>query len=201
MKAPNPQHLIIEIRILAGGLSTRMGREKSRLRLGQRTLLGHLRAAAKQLDLPIRVIRRDAVARCGPIGGIYTGLKTSRKDAVLFLACDMPFVSSEFLEKMIHALRPSRKAVFASGKIGSGFPLLLRRHACLPLVTLQIGQGQFSLQALAGVLQARLLRPTRNSTSQLTNINTPADLAKARRQLRRQTGSESETLRKRRLSK
>jgi len=178
-----------------------MGREKSRLRLGQRTLLGHLRAAASQLDLPIRVIRQDAVTRCGPIGGIYTGLKTSRKDAVLFLACDMPFVSSGFLEKMIHALRPSRKAVFACGKIGSGFPLLLRRDACLPLVTQQIAQGQFSLQAFAEVLNARLLRPGCDSAWQLSNINTPAELAQARRQLRLQTGSETKTLRKRRLSK
>jgi molybdopterin-guanine dinucleotide biosynthesis protein A len=178
-----------------------MGRDKSHLRLGQRTLLGHLRAAIKNLGLPVRVIRRDAVTRCGPIGGIYTVLKNSRKDAVLFLACDMPFVSSEFLKEIIHALGPSRKAVFASSKAQAGFPLLLRRKASLSVVTEQIAQGQFSLQALAGVLKATPLRPTRNATWQLSNINTPKDLANARRQMSRSAASESKTLLKRRLSK
>jgi molybdopterin-guanine dinucleotide biosynthesis protein A len=201
LKALNPQHLTIEIRILAGGLSTRMGREKSHLRLGQRTLLDHLRAAARKLNLPVRVIKRDAVTRCGPIGGIYTVLKTSRKDAVLFLACDMPFVSPEFLGEIIHALGPSRKAVFAGSKTRPGFPLLLRSDACLPFVTQQIAQGRFSLQALAGILKATFLRPARNSAWQLSNINTPADLAKAREQMSRLAVSKSKTLHKRRLSK
>ena len=72
-----------------------MGRDKSRLKLGRRTMLGHIRAEAKTLGLPVRVIRRDLVPRCGPLGGIFTALKTTSADGVLFLACDMPFIRSE----------------------------------------------------------------------------------------------------------
>ena len=43
-----------EIFILAGGLSSRMGRDKSRICLGRRTMLGHVRAVATQLQLPVR---------------------------------------------------------------------------------------------------------------------------------------------------
>src|SRR2546430_17716334 len=91
----------IEICLLAGGQSRRMGRDKSRLKLGRRTLLGHIRAEAKTLGLPVRVIRRDLVPRCGPLGGIYTALKSTRADGVLFLACDMPFVRAALLKTQI----------------------------------------------------------------------------------------------------
>src|SRR5262245_52722575 len=86
--------------ILAGGLSERMGREKARMRLGRRTLLGHVRRTAESLGLDVRVIRKDLVPRCGPIGGIYTGLKTSRHEAELFLSCDMPFLMADLLRRV-----------------------------------------------------------------------------------------------------
>ena len=52
-----------EVFILAGGLSTRMGRDKSKLRLGRRTMLSIIREMAQQLHFPVRVIRRDLVPR------------------------------------------------------------------------------------------------------------------------------------------
>src|SRR5262245_53027899 len=61
--------------ILAGGRSSRMGRDKSRLRVGRRTMLTHAKQAAQALGLPVRVIRRDIVPRCGPLGGVLTALK------------------------------------------------------------------------------------------------------------------------------
>src|SRR5213593_339204 len=91
----------VEICILAGGLSTRMGRDKARVRLGGRTLLGHVRANAMQSGLPVRVLRKDLIARCGPLGGIYSALRTTRRAAVLFLACDMPFVSAALLRSLV----------------------------------------------------------------------------------------------------
>src|SRR5258708_24032021 len=82
--------------VLAGGLSTRMGRNKGRLRLGQHTMLGEIRAAANTVGLSVRVIRRDLLPRCGPIGGVYTAPQTMPFDAPHFLAHAMPFVSAAF---------------------------------------------------------------------------------------------------------
>src|SRR5206468_11629485 len=90
-----------EICILAGGLSSRMGRDKSRLHMGGRTLLAHIRRTAKMIGLPHRIIRRDLVVHCGPVGGLYTALVASRADATLFLSCDMPFVSAVLFVKVI----------------------------------------------------------------------------------------------------
>ena len=105
-RKPEPQKSpTISVCILAGGLSSRMGRDKSRIRIGRRTMLGHVRHIASQLGLPVRVLRRDAVPRCGPIGGIYTVLARTRSDAILFLACDMPFVTPAFLRQILGTFR------------------------------------------------------------------------------------------------
>ena len=171
--------------ILAGGLSHRMGRDKSRLRLGSRTLLGHVRAQAFELGLPVRIIRRDLVPRCGPLGGIYTGLKTSRAEAELFLACDMPFVPVAVLRKLLASWRSDRRATFtvSARRPGSapprtiptlGFPCLIPLRE-LATVRRQVAAGRFSMHDLARALKAARLYPSRGQKLNLINVNTPAE--------------------------
>jgi molybdopterin-guanine dinucleotide biosynthesis protein A len=176
-----PAALACEVCILAGGLSRRMGRDKARLRLGRRTMLGHVRAAAGALHLPIRVIRRDAVRRCGPLGGIYTALRTTRADAVIFLACDMPFVSHALLRRLLRDSGAARNGLFAHAGGRAGFPCILPRTA-LPVVADAITRGSLSLQALAKRLKARSLRLPRVFSRELRNVNTPADWQRVRKQ-------------------
>ena len=163
-----------------------MGRDKARLRLGRRTLLGHVRALAGGLGLPVRVIRRDLVPRCGPLGGIYTALKTTGAAAVLFLSCDMPFVSAGLVERLLarRAARPAALFVEAAGTVG--FPFLLPR-AALPGVEAQMTAQRFSLQALATALRARRLKLGPVQAAQLFNVNTPEDFAAARLRLGKKT--------------
>ncbi len=170
---------LIEACILAGGLSSRMGRDKSRLRLGRRTLTGHIEETAQLLGFKVRSIRRDAVERCGPIGGIFTALKTSRAELALILACDMPFVSEAFLRNLIKAWRHSDMAVFTRQNQLAGFPILLRREVCLPIVRQQIERKDFSLQKLAQSLRAGSFKPTKAEAQALVNINTPEDFKAA----------------------
>jgi molybdopterin-guanine dinucleotide biosynthesis protein A len=166
-----------------------MGREKSKLRLGPRTLLGHIKASAQSSGLKLRIIRSDAVGRCGPIGGIYTGLATSKTDAEIFLACDMPFVSERLIAELVTSWRQHRKAVFttrgderaANHRPEGGFPLIVP-SAALPAIRALISKKQFSLQQLAAALDARFLKPQPNRRHELLNVNTPADFEEAVRQ-------------------
>src|ERR1051325_7409960 len=96
-KANTHQKDTLEICILAGGLSSRMGRDKSRLRLGRLTFLDRIDRAASAMGFPVRIIRDDLVPGCGPIGGIYTALSTTTAESLLFIPCDMPFLTSELL--------------------------------------------------------------------------------------------------------
>ena len=98
-----------------------MGRDKGRMRLGRRTLLEHVRRIAKSVGGEVRVIRKDIVPRCGPLGGVFTGLKTSTHDTEVFLSCDMPFVTLGLLRKLMNAKAP----VFVDYQRKVGFPFML----------------------------------------------------------------------------
>jgi molybdopterin-guanine dinucleotide biosynthesis protein A len=45
----------------------------------------------------------------------------------------------------------------------------------------QLQEGQFSLQALAKVLKAKLIRPRHGFADQLRNVNTPAEWKQVQR--------------------
>ena len=176
MKRSNERTMVC---ILAGGLSQRMGRDKSRLRLGRQTLVSHLRATLKDSDWPVRVLRRDIVDRCGPLGGIYTALRTTRAEVVIFLACDMPFVSVVWLEQLRRGLRKNDGAVFTLTGSRVGFPLLLRRDQ-LAVVKEQLAAGQFSLQDLSIQTHARRMsQPKSTKQGESLNINTLDDWRRA----------------------
>ena len=203
VSAPRPQTTArfvgIEVCILAGGLSTRMGRDKARLQLDGATMLARIRSVAEVFGAPVsapartgasatrrvggrrsgrvRVIRQDAVPRCGPLGGIVTALRSSKARAVLFLACDMPLISPALLRRLARASRGAERAVFVAQSGRVGFPCLLPLKL-LSRVAEQIAAQEFSLQALAKKLRAhRVILPARSRI--LFNVNTPEDAARA----------------------
>jgi molybdopterin-guanine dinucleotide biosynthesis protein A len=159
--------------ILAGGLSSRMGRDKSRLRLKGKTLLWHVRTAALAAGLPVRIIRRDLVPGCGPLGGVHTGLRTSQAELVLFLSCDMPFVTAALLNELLDHVTPKRNAVFLLHK-AVGFPFVLRRKL-LPHVEELLALNEFALHTLAKKIKAASFRLPASQEILALNVNTPDD--------------------------
>jgi len=143
-------------------------------------MLGQIRATARASSLPVRVIRRDIVPRCGPLGGVYSALKTTRKDAVLFLACDAPFVSVQLLERLAEKFLAEPDAWFVAHQGRVGFPFLLPKR-CLRAVAGQLEQGELSLQSLAVQVKAKRLGLPRSLRLQIRNVNTPKEWESARR--------------------
>ena len=143
-------------------------------------MLGQIRATARATGLPVRVIRRDIVPRCGPLGGIYTALQTTRKEAVLFLACDAPFVSVQLLDRLVQKFQAARGAWFIAHRGRVGFPFLLPTR-CLRVVARQLERGEFSLQSLAVEVKAKRFSLPRSLSLQLQNVNTPEEWECARR--------------------
>lgn len=160
--------------ILAGGQSSRMGRDKSALMLGGRTFLERLSTVLRAVVDEVHVIREDAVPRCGPLGGMLTAFQEFRFQRGLFLACDMPLLDVPTLRALLEI--EGRGAAFMSRDATAGFPCVLPRSA-QKVVAGQIKRGEFSIQQLARTLEARAVP---GAEWPLQNINTPADLERAR---------------------
>ncbi len=108
--------------VLCGGRSSRMGRPKAWLPVGQETMLARivrllssvvspiiLVAAPKQslppLEIPCEIVR-DPVGGRGPLEGIAQGLSTlqGRVQAAYVSSCDVPLLRPRFVERMIALL-------------------------------------------------------------------------------------------------
>lgn len=98
--------------VLAGGLSSRMGRDKALLPWRGRPLLAHMieLARAAQASVTISGPRNlygdfgvcwpDLFGRIGPLGGIGSALRQSREPKLLVLGCDLPFIDPRFLRRL-----------------------------------------------------------------------------------------------------
>ena len=119
--------------ILAGGESSRMGRDKALLELEGVALIVRtarlVESAARRCavvgdsvrleGLELEVIEDD-LPGAGPLGGIATALGASEAEWNLVVACDLPYLTREWLEFLIgHATRSDADAVLPMNERGA----------------------------------------------------------------------------------
>ncbi len=194
--------------VLAGGRSSRMGRDKATIRLpgpeGESTLLERTLALLDGLCGAVYVSVRQGSPACacaaearlvfdegpeiGPLGGILSVLGRAARDgfeAVLFLACDLPFARRESLARLLRRreIRPEGTLVTALRRGGAFRPeplCAVWEAAALPLLAEARAEGRFSLaRAVPEARWQTLARPPEDGGEGLFNMNTPADLAQA----------------------
>src|SRR5438552_1093774 len=114
--------------VLAGGRSTRMGRDKALLNWHGRTLLDHMVGLLRTVADPVHVVGRDPLPDrlpgLGPLSGIATGLEMSSTSANLFAAVDLPLLTQDLFIYLRSRVESSSHPLVAC-KIGSDFPLCL----------------------------------------------------------------------------
>lgn len=189
----------IEGFILAGGASSRMGEDKSRLSLGGRTFVetaaealravasrvsvASSRAGAESHGLPVV---EDLRAGVGALGGLHAALAACRAEWAAAVACDLPFVTGELLARLASLRSDATDAVVPVQEDGRVQPLcaLYRARVCLRQVEGMIGAGELRPRVLFARVRARLvafeeLRDLAGSARFFLNVNTPEDYASA----------------------
>ena len=186
---------MIHVAVLAGGQSRRMGRDKALLQLGDHTLIERVLAAAHPLGYP-RVIIGDPTTyahlglpihpdrrpRLGPLGGLYTALSTTAAP-VLLLACDLPFLTPDFLRHLIDRRGPHQ--VVVPHTVAGLQPLCaLYEPSCLAAVEAAIQAGQFGMRDLLSNLSLDLVkekdwRPYDERDLLFANLNSPEEYERA----------------------
>jgi molybdenum cofactor guanylyltransferase len=175
--------------VLAGGGSSRMGRDKALLPYRGTTLVAHLAQLVQEaagtvalIGEPVRYsslgypVYRDKFPGCGPLGGVYTALSVSSADWNLIVACDMPGISADVLRTLLESAgKPGQSCVIATGPTGEPEPLCAVYHrCCLPVLRRAIEEKRFKMRNLVMELEptARIVE-----ASALANVNTPAEWA------------------------
>lgn len=188
--------------ILAGGASSRMGEDKSLLRLDGRTFVeaaaGALRAVASRVSvvssradaeshgLPVV---EDLRAGLGALGGLQAALASCRAEWAAVVACDLPFVTGELLARLASMRSGETGATDVVAPVqedGRVQPLcaLYRARACAGHVEEMIGAGELRPRVLLWRVRSRLvafeeLEDLAGSARFFVNVNTPEDYARA----------------------
>lgn len=98
--------------IIAGGLSERFGKHKTRVKIGNWELIDFAIQLAKLLSDQVIIVHgeqddyadknlphvADLVPRCGPMGGIYTALQQAKTPFVATMPADVPLLSVKVYE-------------------------------------------------------------------------------------------------------
>lgn len=181
--------------ILAGGKSSRMGKNKAALTFGDSSFLEHILNQGRDFGeclvsvdkkekytwLPADTLERirlveDEEKEAGPTEGIYQILRNMRQDACLIVATDMPFLSRDFLQ------------CFADAYTGEDCLVLTQQGRVQPLCAVYSRRCLAPLKKMRqkGERRPRLLFPCVNTRylaiedmdydpSVIGNINTPEE--------------------------
>ena len=189
--------------VLAGGRSSRFGRDKLAEPIDGRSLLDHAIRAVQTVASEVLVVAaagadpplpegvhvvRDPVPFEGPLAGLAAGLAglDPAVDRVIVVAGDMPSLVPAVLDRLIGALAASvDAAILESGGRSVPLPLAVRRAAGARAVARLLAAGERRLGALPDVLGASVIPEATwhrddPDGATLRDIDTPDDLAAGR---------------------
>ena len=147
--------------ILAGGRSTRFGRDKVLEPVAGVRLIERVVQVMRPLFAEVRIITNgradlgdlgcalvpDLVPGLGAVGGLYTALKTLGTEYALVVACDMPCLNPELIRHLV-GRREGWQAVVPWVK---GYPEPLHsvyRRDCLDSLEVLISAGRYRLNTV-----------------------------------------------------
>ena len=171
--------------IMAGGQSSRLGRNKALLPLGESTVIEHVIATVSAFAAPVTLITNspeqfrhlgcataaDLRPGCGPLSGIHAALSLSSTDYVLVKSCDIPLIGPAHLG-LLHRNYPGHDiTMFKTARFE---PLCaIYRRTCLPALEELIDHGEYRIIDLFPTLHVKILRT--DDEDAFRSINTDQD--------------------------
>jgi len=185
--------------ILAGGKSTRMGKDKAFVALDGRTLLARALEVARSVTPEVHIVGdsvkfgqfapavEDLFRDCGPLGGIHAALRASQAELNLILAVDIPFVSLALLQYLITRAEQSPSAMVTAARANGGWQPLcaVYRREFADLAENALRGGRYKIDALFDASRTlaigeEQLAAAGFSATMFRNLNTQEELEAAR---------------------
>ena len=208
--------------ILAGGESRRMGRNKALMRLGDGTLISRTlkrlqivtdeiilisNSAHLYTELSVQVYE-DLIPDSGALGGVYTGLSYAANNAVLCVACDMPFLQPKLMTFLLSVLEEHDAVVPYTREMKQSNPKLqtlcaVYSRRCAQTMHRMLGEGELRLHALCDRATVRMVPPDEWQNFDpkglsFVNINTREDFEKVKEMLLHEMMEEVDDVNRRR---
>ena len=190
----------VSVAILAGGQSSRMGFNKAFVDIGGKALIERIIERVAGLGEELLIITNspaeyahlglptytDAIPGKGPLGGLYTALIRSRSAHTLVLSCDQPFLNPDLLRFLL-SLRTGYDVVVPLNR--DNYPQSMHAvygRRCLEPIRRRLEANRLKVIGFFPDVRVRKVMgeeidridPQRWS---FVNVNTPDDLAEARR--------------------
>jgi molybdopterin-guanine dinucleotide biosynthesis protein A len=190
--------------VLAGGQSVRMGFDKSTVNWHgkeQRYYMADIlkqycddvfiscRKEQKQEIDPAYNSLPDTFTKLGPFGAILSAFREKPDSAWLIVACDLPLLDANTLQYLIENRNPSSTATtYQSAFDGLPEPLIaIWEPKSYPVLLSFLAQGYSCPRKVLINSDTTIL--TAADATTLTNVNTPDDLDKIKRQIHQKTAS------------
>jgi molybdopterin-guanine dinucleotide biosynthesis protein A len=182
--------------ILAGGKSSRMGKDKALLPFGDGSVLEHLarlldsifeqtliivddRTKYLALDLPEGFFFEDLIQDQGPLGGLATGLVYASFPSCFVATCDMPLIHERFIRSIVKAWQAETceaLCILNPADSWEPFPGIYHREN-RSLIQVLMDLGHLSMQRLFEVISVESWAMPEEYRDILINMNTPAEYA------------------------
>lgn len=176
-----------------------MGQDKATVTLNGTTLLQHALAALTEVCSHVAILGRhelygtlapvyeDIFPGCGPLGGIHAALSSSKTQFNLIIAVDTPFLAPQFLSYLADRAIDSGAIVTTPEIDDYTQPLCTVYSLDFRAIAEQaLRQGNYKIVPLFPkdrtlVIKESELKKFAFAADMFENLNTPEDLARARR--------------------
>lgn len=181
--------------LLAGGKSSRMGKNKAFLELNGKPLiewnLERLHSIFQEVLISSNEpglyecygekVVYDRFAEHGPLGGLHACLEKAEHEYAFFAACDMPFLQADLIQFM--ASLTEGQDIVVPEAAGGLHPLFaIYKRSCLPIIENNLKAGRLKIidfypQCNVRYVREKELEPFGDPNWLLSNINTPKEWA------------------------
>lgn len=183
--------------ILAGGKSSRMGRDKAQLTLNNSTFLESIISVLKPYVNELIIIsdnkehdkfkirrEEDIIKNSGPLSGLHTGLHHAKHEYVLALSCDIPLISEDIIKSLI-ANSKEHTDVNQIKSNSKTMPLIaMYKKSCLiPFYNFLINDERRVRVAVESLI-TNTIEVDHKYSSQVKNINTQEDFKSLNMQIK-----------------
>lgn len=182
--------------ILAGGESTRMGKNKALIEINGKRIIDRTVSLFREvfddvllvtntpldyIELKVRIVT-DLVSGKGSLGGIYTGLFFSSSPKAFFVGCDMPFLDRRVIQYFLSLAQTADIVVQRTKDYWQPLHAIYPRTLLKPIERL-LQQGELKIIKTYQGMRVREvtgeeLKPFDPDLHTLSNFNTPEELKK-----------------------